>query len=45
MPLGNWESGRHRLPMPAIPAGLGGVVLVQGADLRILGAATLRPAA
>jgi hypothetical protein len=45
MPLGNWEGGRHRLPMPAIPAGLGGVVLVQGADLRILGAATLRPAA
>jgi hypothetical protein len=45
MPLGNWEGGRHRLPMPAIPAGLGGVVLVQDTDLRVLGAASYRPTA
>jgi hypothetical protein len=44
MPLGIWDGGRRRLPLPPLPAGLGAAVLVQGTDLRVLGAAELRPA-
>jgi hypothetical protein len=44
MPLGIWDGGRRRLPLPSVPPGLGVAVLVQGTDLRVLGAAELRPA-
>ena len=44
MPLAMWDGGPRRLPLPAIPPGLGATVLVQGADLRVVGAATMRPA-
>jgi hypothetical protein len=42
-PLGVWDGARRRLPLPPVPAGLGAVVLVQGDDLRILGAAQIAP--
>jgi hypothetical protein len=44
MPLGIWDGGPRRLPLPPVPAGYGAAVLVQGANLRVLGAAGLRPA-
>jgi hypothetical protein len=45
MPLGIWDGGPRRLPLPPVPQGLGAAVLVQSADLRVIGAAGLRPAA
>jgi hypothetical protein len=43
-PLGNWDGTARRLPLPPAPPGMGAAVLVQGADLRVLGAGELRPA-
>jgi hypothetical protein len=42
--LGTWEGTPRRFDLPAIPPGLGIAVLVQSADLRVLGAADKRPA-
>jgi hypothetical protein len=43
-PLGNWDGSARRLPLASPPPGLGAAVLVQGADLRVLGAGEMRPA-
>jgi hypothetical protein len=43
-PLGNWDGSARRLPLASPPAGLGAAVLVQGTDLRVLGAGEMRPA-
>lgn len=43
MKLGGWDGTARRIPLPEIGAGLGAVVLVQGADLRVIGAADLPP--
>jgi len=43
VPLGAWDGASRRLTLPPVPPGLGATVLVQGADLRVLGAANLRP--
>jgi hypothetical protein len=40
-PLGHWDGTTRRIPLPEIAAGRGVVVLVQGADLRVIGAADL----
>jgi hypothetical protein len=45
MPLGIWDGGPRLLPLPPVPPGLGAAVLLQGSDLRVLGAATLPPMA
>lgn len=42
-PLGTWDGGRQRLVLPNVAPGLGAAVLVQSADLKILGAANLPP--
>jgi hypothetical protein len=42
MPLGNWDGGARRLPLALPPPGLGAAVLVQGIDLRVLGAGEMR---
>jgi hypothetical protein len=42
--LDTWDGAARRIALPEIGAGLGAVVLVQGADLRVIGAADLPPA-
>jgi hypothetical protein len=42
-PLDGWDGTARRIALPEIGAGLGAVVLVQGADLRVIGAADLPP--
>jgi hypothetical protein len=42
--LGTWDGTPRRLPLPDAPPGLGAAVLVQDADLKVLGSADLRPA-
>jgi hypothetical protein len=43
-PLGSWDGTARRLSLPPSPQGLGAAVLVQGTDLRVLGAGEMRPA-
>jgi hypothetical protein len=43
MALAIWDGAPRRLKLPPIPPGLGAAVLVQATDLRVLGAAELRP--
>ncbi len=43
MALAIWDGAPRRLALPPIPPGLGAAVLVQGTDLRVLGAAELGP--
>jgi hypothetical protein len=43
-PLGSWDGTARRLTLPSAPPGMGAAVLVQSADLRVLGAAEMRPA-
>jgi len=43
MALAIWDGAPRRLALPPIPTGLGAAVLVQGTDLRVLGAANLAP--
>ena len=45
VPLASWDGAPRRLALPPLPPGQGMVVLVQGADLRVLGVADWRPAA
>ncbi|HEY6434309.1 MAG TPA: DUF1223 domain-containing protein [Acetobacteraceae bacterium] len=42
--LGSWDGVAREFAVPAIAAGQGATLLVQGADLRVLGAAELEPA-
>ena len=42
-PLGTWDGAAHRLTLPDVAPGLGAALLVQSADLKILGAAELPP--
>ena len=42
--LGSWDGAARRIPLPQIAAGRGAVVLLQTADLRVIGAADLPPA-
>ena len=43
-PLDRWDGAARRLTLTLPPPGLGAAVLVQGADLRVLGAGEMRPA-
>lgn len=43
-PLGAWDGAARQIKLPEIAAGRGAVVLVQSADLRVIGAADLPPA-
>ncbi len=42
--LGEWENSAARFPLPPLASGQGAVVLVQSADLRVIGAADYPPA-
>ncbi|HTW70605.1 MAG TPA: DUF1223 domain-containing protein [Acetobacteraceae bacterium] len=42
--LGTWQGAPRRVPLPPIPAGRGAALLLQAADLRVVGAAVLPPA-
>ena len=39
--LGTWQGAPRRVPLPPIPAGRGAALLLQTADLRVVGAAAL----
>ncbi len=41
--LASWDGAPRRLTAPAVPPGRGAVLLIQSADLRVLGAADLPP--
>jgi hypothetical protein len=41
--LAIWDGAARRLPLPPVPQGFGAAVLVQATDLRVLGAAEMRP--
>jgi hypothetical protein len=43
-PLGSWDGTARRLSLPPAPPGMGAAVLVQGVDLRVLGAGEMRAA-
>lgn len=43
MPLGIWDGAARRIALPKLPPGRGAAVLVQAADLRVLGAADMPP--